>query len=286
MNRTLSLVLPALALAVPLVWSATARAGIEACGNIHVEADAQCEVKTGIECQGMCTPVSVQAQCAAELTVNCDGDCTLQADATCQADCSGTCVANCEAQPAEFDCEGSCYGDCSGSCDSYCASSSNQAQCRASCRGSCDGECSGKCEGTPASATCDAKCQASCSGSCEAEANFDCQVNCQADGFAQCQADLEGGCKINCDREQGALFCNGEFVDDGGNLQECVDALKALLNIEVSGYSHGECSGNMCEGEAGGAISCSCDETGPDKTAWLGALGVVFIVAATRRRRK
>lgn len=284
MNRTLSFVLPGLALFAPLSYAATAQAGIGACGDIHVEAEAHCEMRGGIECEAACEPVSFQAQCAAELSVDCQGECNLSATAECTGSCTGSCMAECEAQPGMYDCQGECFADCSGSCDASCSTSDNAAECRAQCEGSCDGECGVSCEGTPPSASCEAQCQASCEGSCRGEVNADCQIDCQAQGFADCQASLEGGCKVDCDAEQGALFCDGQYVDHGGNLKECVDALRAALNIHVEGYAEGECSGNQCHGEAGGSISCAMD---PDASryGWMGAFGLMIALGVAGRRR-
>jgi MYXO-CTERM domain-containing protein len=287
MYRTLSLLLPAAALIAPLAYAATAHAGIGACGNIHVEAEAHCETKAGIECEAECQPVAFQAQCAADLTVECGGMCDIEAEANCAVDCSGGCVADCEAQPAEFDCRGSCFADCGGSCDASCETSENSAECRASCEATCEGECSGRCEGTPPSASCEAKCEASCEGSCRAEANIDCQVDCQADGFATCEADLQGGCEVECDTEGGALFCDGQYVDHGGNLDECIDSLRAILDIEVEVWGEASCEGNSCEAEGG--ISCSFCKMDPEnagRDAVLGALGVVVLMGLARRRRR
>src|SRR5438105_1420269 len=70
--------------------------------------------------------------------------------------------------------------------------------------------------------TCQAKCEASCSGSCTAKANVDCDVSCQATGYANCEAMLTGGCQAQCTTPQGALFCDGQYVDTGNNLQQCI----------------------------------------------------------------
>ncbi len=269
-----------------LGWANTAHAGLGACGDIHVEANAQCEVKGGIECEAQCTPISFQAQCAAELTAQCGGQCNAEIDVDCSASCMADCSGQCEVNPGQFDCKGECYGECTGSCDASCSSAQNKAECQASCEGTCEGHCSARCDVTPPSADCNAKCEASCGGRCEGEANIDCQVMCQASGFVQCEADLEGGCKGECNVEQGALFCDGQYVDHGGNLEECVDSLRALLNIEVSGYAEGMCSNGMCSGEAGGSISCAVEPSDAGRnTALLGAFGLMVVGFAARRRR-
>ncbi len=288
MQRILLSFLPALALFAPLTWSGQAQAGLGACGDIHVEANAQCEVKGGIECQAECTPVAFEAECAADLTVNCGGTCNIAADVGCTADCSAECMGSCEVNPGEFDCRGECSADCSANCEGSCNADSSGSECIASCEATCEGSCSANCDVIAPTADCSGKCEASCSGQCEAEVNIDCQVECQADGYAGCKADFEGGCKAECDVEQGALFCDGQYVDHGNNLEECVGALRALLDIEVSGYAEAECSGNECSAAAGGSLSCSVDESESDygrTGALMGAFGLMLAGFVSRRRR-
>jgi MYXO-CTERM domain-containing protein len=126
-----------------------------------------------------------------------------------------------------------------------------------------------------------------CQGSCEAEANLTCQIDCQASGYVDCKASLQGGCEASCETEEGALFCDGQYVDHGGNLADCVNALKELFNIEVSGYAEGSCSGGSCMGEAGGALSCSSsvhpfDGRGPLALGFL--VGLAMLGSGRRRR--
>jgi hypothetical protein len=103
-----------------------------------------------------------------------------------------------------------------------------------------------------------------------------------------CKASLQGGCEGQCDVD-GALFCDGNYVDHGGNLQGCIDALKAALNIEVSGYANANCEGGTCEAEAG--VNCSACAVAPgwsspiDERA-LAALGLGLGLAMAARRRR
>lgn len=280
MQRSVRRLLCALAFTAPLAYASAAHAGIEACGDIHVEANAECELRGGIECEAECTPVRLEAQCAANLEIGCRGQCNASAEVSCTTDCSGACLAECEVDPGAFDCQASCFADCRGSCEASCADS----ECEASCEATCSGECDARCNVDLPEADCQAQCEACCSGSCTAEANIMCQIDCQAEGYAQCKADLEGGCKADCQTEKGALFCDGQYVDHGGNLEECVGALKALLDIDVSGYAEGECSNGSCYGEAGGSITCAVDPVGP--TRWAAVLGVLGLVAFGSARRR
>ena len=264
---------------------ATVRAGsLEACGDIHIEAGANCElIPPSASCDVMCTPISVQAACAAQLTASCSGECNASATVECTGSCEADCSAECEANPGSFECRGSCEATCQGDCSASCEAAADQAECEASCEATCSGSCDAECEGTPPSASCDAKCEASCSGSCDAEANLDCQIDCQADGYVECTAEVTGGCEAACDTEDGALFCDGQYVDYGDNLDECVEALMALFDIEVEGYASADCQGNMCEAEAGGSASCSTGGAGGGLAAagWI----LIGLAYAGRRRR-
>ncbi len=260
---------------------------LSSCGNIDVQANASCKLETSGGCSADCTPVHFEAACAAQLEVMCSGQCTASADVNCTASCSGNCEASCNAQPGTFDCEGSCEADCSGSCQGACQSNGNQSQCEATCKGRCGADCHGHCSATPPSATCQARCQASCSGSCTAKANVSCDVDCQANGYANCEAMLTGGCQAQCTEPKGALFCDGQYVDTGNNLQQCLDDLKSVLNITVEGSASGNCSGSQCSGEAQGSVkACSAASGGKPGPGGLFLAGLGAVVAAVVRRRK
>lgn len=289
MQRLIASCLPLLALLTPLAVPGDAHAGVGACGDIHVEANAQCEVKGGVACELACQPLSVQAQCAADLSVSCNGECGLTADVDCSASCTADCMGSCELDPGEFDCKGECVLDCQGDCEGRCGSDSQGTECYASCEASCEGHCSGHCDAIAPTVDCAGKCEASCEGRCEAEVNAQCQIDCQASGFAECKVDVEGGCKAECDVEQGALFCDGQYVDHGGHLAECVDSLRVALGIEVEGYAESECHAGGCSAEAGGSISCAVDPSDSARgrnAALLAALGVMTFGVAARRRRR
>ncbi|HMA93312.1 MAG TPA: hypothetical protein VKP30_11545 [Polyangiaceae bacterium] len=259
-------------------------ASIAACGDVNVEATARCEVKTGIDCEAQCTPLS----CNASLYAQCNGQCNITPP-SCDVSCSGSCEAKCSAN-ANFDCSAdcraTCEGNCSGDCQAHCASKSGDTDCVANCQGSCkatcDGECNVSCEGK-AQVDCKGKCSASCQGSCNASASVDCQADCQAKAYATCT----GGCKAECrNTGEGALFCNGEWVDHGGNLDECIQALREQLNIQVSGSA--SCSGNSCQAEGKASASCAVSQPGKDAGSWigLGLFGAVATGLVLRRRQR
>ena len=98
-------------------------------------------------------------------------------------------------------------------------------------------------------------------------------------------AELSSVCNADCDVD-GSAFCDGNYVDSGNNLDQCLDYLGSL-GIEVEASGSAECEGNTCEAE--GTASCKCDLPGastsssyaPGIMAALAALGAVF----ARRRR-
>jgi len=261
---------------------------LSACGeNMYIKAEANCSFEPPATCQARCTPITVEAACAAELSVACEGECNVQLEASCEVDCSGSCEASCMVDPGKFECAASCRGSCEGDCEASCGNSSD-THCRASCKASCSGSCDASCDVRAPSANCKAKCDASCSGSCKAKANAKCQVDCQANGYVNCSAKVEGGCKAECmTNPNGGLFCDGQFVKSD-NIDECVDALKGVLDINVQGYATGSamCSGGECT--AGGESGASCSALN-NKDSGLSALAGLLLfgtVTTLRRRRK
>jgi hypothetical protein len=284
--KTLLSLLPAAAFSALAFAPTAAEAGIEACGNIHLAAGAQCEFKTSGGCLAECEPLNFKAACAAEGALGCQGDCSLDADVACTTDCNADCRASCDIDPAQFDCRAACQTDCAASCDgtceARCSDSECLAECSAGCEATCSTECDVGCDIEPGQVDCEAQCNGCCGGSCSAEINLDCQLDCQADLQVSCEAELQGGCEIACEDPQGALFCDGQYVNVD-NLEACLLALADELNIEVD--ASGECSGNRCEGQ----ISVGCFGTVDPERQWNGilALGLGFgWLAAGRRRRR
>jgi len=283
MTRPIPYILGALALVAPFFASNVAQAAsLSSCGDIFVSGEAECEVLVEGGCTAMCEPLTVQAACAADLRVDCDGQCNAEIEANCDVDCQAGCEGRCDVDPGTFSCTADCQADCSADCSGSCAADSDSARCEASCKATCSGSCDAQCSGTPPSADCKASCEASCSGSCQGKANIDCQIDCQADGFAECEATLEGGCEAQCQKPEGAIFCDGQFVDSS-NLQDCIAALKAALGIEVYAEGSASCEGNTCMAE--GEVGCTCSADDAGNPALAGLFGLGFLMAARRRRR-
>ena len=298
----LSLRFSAAALAVAATLAAVpAHAGIDACGNIDVTADAQCQaIIDPVACKAECTPPKLEAACAAKLEAGCETTCNKLPSASCTGSCQGDCETECNVKPAEFDCEGNCTATCEGDCSSKCsgmASASGgdagaSAHCEAECKASCSGECHGSCTATAAQVDCASKCTASCQGSCKVDTNFDCQTTCQGQGFVKCQADLqEGSCNVQCQKPEGAIFCDGQFVDNGGNAKACIDALNAYLKAHVMASASGTsgCDNGACSAEGKAAVNCHCSTParrgGSTSTAFAIA-GLLGLMGALRMRRR
>ena len=290
MHRANWLIVCALSSVGILLATTEARAGLDACGNIDVHADALCKVVTQGGCTAQCTPLSFEAACSGKLEVKCNGTCNASADVSCSGSCNTDCSAKCQVNPGTYDCAGSCAASCDADCTGKCSASAGdggaQADCQAQCKATCDGHCNVSCTGTPPSASCDTKCKASCEGSCSGKANIDCQLNCQSQGYAQCKTDLSGGCTAQCSKPEGAVFCDGNYVDSGNNLQNCIEALNAILHVKVDASA--SCSGNSCQAQAKAAATCAASPTSdytPVNGAVLGA-GLGLAALTFRRRRK
>lgn len=275
-RNTLSMFIGASALAAVSLFSLDAQAGgLDACGNIFIDAGANCELLFDGGCEAQCQPPAFTAACAAEGSIMCGGQCNVEADVACTTDCQGACELECEVDPATFDCRASCEGNCSADCSAQCNGSADRSECEASCQSTCSAECKGSCTLEPGEADCVAQCQSCCTGECRAEINMDCQIGCQSDLYVDCKASFEGGCEAQCSAPEGAIFCDGQFIEVS-NIAACVAALSELLNTEISG-----------EASASGSFSLGCavvEDDGRDG-ALLG-FGLLCLTALGLHRRR
>jgi hypothetical protein len=231
------------------------------CGNVNVEAEAECKVMAEGGCAvNSCTPIT----CSASLYADCKGECSLP-DVDCELSCGGTCKAECEAKggiDCKANCSVRCEGSCSGDCDAQCSADSDKTTCKAKCEGtckaSCKGECGAKCEVVKPEATCEAKCEGSCSGSCTVKKNLDCHMDCRAKGEASCT----GGCEIACSKPDAAVFCDSQYIDHGGHFESCLNAIEATIeaNVEFDAKADGSaaCNNGKCEASGSAEASASC----------------------------
>lgn len=278
MNRnTWSLFIGASSLAAMSLFSFDAKAGaLDACGDIFVDAGANCEVLAEGGCVVQCEGDSLTSVCAAEGALSCAGECNVEADVGCTGSCQGSCEAECEVDPGSFDCRGTCDASCSADCSAQCNGSANRAECEGSCKSTCAAECDASCTLEPGEADCAAQCQGSCEGQCRADVNMDCQIGCQGSLYVQCKSDFQATCEAQCEAPSGAIFCEGQFIETS-NVDDCVEALRNLLNASVEFHA-----------EASGSASFSCavvDEPARGGVALLG-FGLLCLAGIAGRRRR
>jgi MYXO-CTERM domain-containing protein len=122
-------------------------------------------------------------------------------------------------------------------------------------------------------------------------------VDCQSKLEASCSSSLKGGCEAQCQKPEGALYCDGQYVDKDGNFQDCFDALtqwKARIDASATGSATSEfkCDSSGCsfsaEAEAEAEASCA---TAPGPRAGgaafaFGSFGLLAAWALGRRRRR
>lgn len=281
--------IPLLSMALVVLSAGNARADLSSCGDIDVDADAMCVVEVEGGCTAKCEPIRFKAACAAELYAECAGECSAKATVDCKASCNiGECMASCDIDPPSFECSASCKAEVKANCSASCAADNDKAGCEAACEATASAECDARCTGTPGNASCQAKCEASCEASCDAEANIDCQIDCQADGRVDCEASLKGGCEAQCQKPDGAIFCDGNYVDHGDNLAMCIDALDALLDVDVdaSASAGGECAGGTCKANAEASVGTDCSVSPVSQNGAVGALVLSGLVLLGFRRRR
>jgi hypothetical protein len=117
-------------------------------------------------------------------------------------------------------------------------------------------------------------------------------LDAQGQGYATCEATVQGSCEADCKKPDGALFCDGEYVDHNGTVDECIAALqKALptINVDVSARGSSSCAANSCQAEGSASASCafapSRQAHGPGGACLvLGALGAVYVLRRKQLR--
>jgi hypothetical protein len=254
----------AFALGASLLGAKTASAA--ECGWLVAGGDLQCKLVVS-GCSVECTPVSFTAQCGA----TCEGNCNVTVDASCEGSCESSCMGHCT--PGHIDCEGDCETSCGTECTTYCNAHPTETACVTDCHSNCATSCQSHCAITPAS--CEESCQASCQGSCNAHVDASCQARCQGG----CTSMLTGGCEDDCDGLNGALFCNGQYVELG-DFTSCVAEFAPSLALDLT------CNGAGCQGV--GSATCSTTQASdePVSFAAIGALAFGVGLIATRRRNK
>ncbi len=236
---------------------------VEACGNFDFDLSAGLSCKIEVEggCSAECTPLNFEAACT--------GGCTATPDPNCVDGCGTQCVATCN--PELLDCFAGCHGECDVPTQELCEANGTRDDCAEVAVADCDIHCTESCEVPPSD--CEEHCNRCCSGSCATAINFDCNLS--------CFAELTGGCDVQCTKPDGAIFCNGQYVN-AAELQTCIVALAAEgIEVDVSARGSVTCDLSGCDGE-GSSTGCSTTAAGGGSVAFA-LLGLMFFY--WRRRR-
>jgi hypothetical protein len=287
-NRSSSLLALVAGVTVALA-AGSARADIFSdCGGTVFHGNETCTADVTATCDVACAPPKLQVACDAQLEATCSGGCSATLP-SCQTSCQGGCAGKCSASAGTFDCKTDCNTTCEGNCSGACTSSADQATCTGQCHASCAARCNTECSGTPPTADCQGQCDLSCQGSCSGQANLTCDINCQAMGSASCTASLTQKCTGGCNAHT-AIFCDGNFIN-ATDADACVNDLKSLFHITVTGYSSASssCDGGSCQAQAAAAGTVSCamaPASEPPLSGGLLGVGVGLTVAGAVRRRR
>ncbi len=257
-----------------------ANAGMPECGNIRFEGLSNCEVRVTAACDASCSELGIyKTACATKLVTTCGPQCTLAAVPTCTDSCTVSCKSDCD-NGINVICAHNCFDECTVTRDASCAGKTDTAQCAATWNANCDKECGAKC--VTVDGGCYNHCIECCDGSCTADANMDCQDVCQTNQIEQCKQEFRANCSASCSGD-GALFCNGEFIIAGSQLESCMNALIAQ-GITVKAEA------NVTIGPDGinGDLSAGLCSYSPDNKGSLAAPFALFAMAAGwfARRRK
>lgn len=210
------------------LWLApsVAQAGIPECGGMRLEDAFSCEIRGDISCTAGCDDLGVYKKaCATKLHTVCRDTCVLDPEPSCTDECTDACGQQCDAG-INVICQHNCFDECAGSCTASCENANDETTCRASCEATCDGECDIQCAPV-VSGSCYQHCIECCGGSCGAQANMTCQTSCQEEEFETCEYEFRADCMASCSGD-GALFCDGEYVLSGNELDTCINAIIEL----------------------------------------------------------
>lgn len=238
------------------------------CGNFDFSAGLSCKVEVSGGCTAQCTPFKFE--------VACTGKCNATADTKCTNDCGTQCVAQCD--PKLLDCYAGCHTECDQPTTDQCTQKHPNEDCVTMAKAQCDTRCKEACK-VPSN-NCEEHCNRCCTGACTTQVNFDCDFS--------CRAELKGSCQAHCDKPEGAIFCNGQYVN-ASDVKSCLSYLATKgIKVDVSATASGSCSGDSCNGQASvKASGCAAAPGSNDGVAGaLGVIGVALAAGLVRRRRR
>lgn len=243
------------------------------CGNFDFTTNFDCAIKV----EGSCT-----ADCSSlKFEVGCTGVCTEVAAPPCVDSCGTACLAECD--PALLDCFVGCHDECDQPTIDICLAENNpDDDCVEIATAACDIHCKDSCAVPPSD--CLDHCETCCTGGCATQANYSCNYD--------CFAELSGSCEAHCNAD-GAIFCNGQFVN-ASDIEACITyLLEQGIEVDVSARGSVSCDGSGCDAESvvdGVGCSASPGLNAAPGAGWgvlgLCAMGLVIGVANERRRRR
>jgi hypothetical protein len=264
--KSLSFVSALSAAVVVFAASSPARAAREdlgPCGTFDFSDGLNCKLEVSGGCTGKCAPLQVTAAC--------QGGCTASST---QSNCTNNCGTQCikECNPKMLDCFVGCHAECDGPVEAQCKAKGGVQDCKVQAQAQCDMHCKDSCKIPPSN--CDEHCNTCCTGACDTQLNFDCDL--------KCTVDVQAKCDVACKKPEGAVFCNGQYVN-ATDVKACVTYL-ATRNIKVDTSASGSvtCTGTDCAG-VGDIKGCS---TGSANGYGVGLLAVVGMTLARRLSRR
>lgn len=282
MNLPLRHALAAL-VALPFFVAATPAHAVDAgagspCGSFDFSGGLDCKIQVSGGCSANCSSLKFEAACT--------GGCTATPvdagpDSGCVDPCGAQCVKQCD--PAHLDCFVGCHNECDEPTVAECKQSTPNADCVSEAKAHCDMHCKESCKIPPSN--CEEHCNRCCTGSCTTQVNYSCDT--------KCFADVKGGCDVHCAKPEGALFCNGQYVN-AGDVEACISYLvQQGVSVDVSARGSVQCSLQGCAGAGsilpspGKSAGCATSAGGDTGLGVLGllAVGVTAGVVRTRRRR-
>jgi hypothetical protein len=236
------------------------------CGMFDFSAGLSCKVEVSGGCTAKCSPLQFKAACK--------GGCTAT---TTQSNCTNNCGTQCiqQCNPQLLDCFVGCHAECDAPVEQQCTQKGGVKDCKAQAKAQCDMHCESSCKVPPTS--CQEHCTSCCTGSCDTQVNFDCDLS--------CMAKVEGGCNVACTKPEGAIFCNGQYVN-ATDIKACIAHLATRsIKVDVSASASLNCTGTDCAGTAGVNVPKpgGCDVGGVGPYGW-GAIVAVGLTLARRRR--
>lgn len=270
-----------LGITVGLTTALPASAGVPECGNIRFEGLSNCEVLLTAECEASCSELGIyKTACATKLVPVCQEECTFSAAPTCTDSCTTQCQTDCD-NGVNVICSHNCFVECTVDRDTKCGSAADPAQCAATWDANCDAECDAQC--VTVDGGCYTHCVECCGGSCTADANMDCQTTCQDVAFEECEQEFRANCDASCTGD-GTLFCDGEYIISGSQIEPCVKAL-AAQGITVKAEGSVTIGPDGIDGDLTGGLCSYAPASKATLAAPFAALAAAAAWLARRRRR-